>query len=165
MKSFEERYTAWLDGAMDEAERKTFEAELPNRAAALDEAVAWKKLRGLMRGSLAAQPMPHADFLNAQVLAGVRSEQPRGAKSRGWLSAGRLAWTGAFLLALAGVLTFFMLSSLPSRPTNEQFISQVVKARAAAQSPNAYSFAAPGGKGAVLWVDDAGYIPAEERIK
>ncbi len=165
MNNFEEQYTAWLDGTMNEAEQREFEAGLPDLAAARADRDGWRNLGALMRESLAPEPMPHAEFLNAQVLAGIRRDEPPRTRAGGWISIGRLAWSGAFLLAVAGVLSFFTLSSLERRPTNEQFISQVVKARAAAQSPNAYSFAAPGGKGAVLWVDDAGYIPAEERIK
>jgi len=166
MTNFEERYTAWLDGAMDERERERFEAELPDREAALGDAAGWKKLSGFLRESMASKPMPHGDFLNSQVLASIRHETPappRPGKSR--FPAGRLAWAGAFLLAAAALLSIFVLPSATRKTSNEQFISQVVKARADRQSPEAYTFAAPGGKGAVLWVGDAGYIPADERIK
>lgn len=169
MKNFEERYTAWLDGALDETERESFEAALPDGEAARAEAANWKALRGLLRETIVPSPMPHADFLNSQVLAGIEREQPPAvfgrATERGWLSAGRLAWAGAFLLAVAAGLSFVLVPREGGAPTESQFISQVVDARASDPKLGAYAFAAPGGKGAVLWVTDAGYIPANERIK
>lgn len=167
MNNFEERYTAWLDGALDEAERARFEAELPDRDAVLREAEAWRKLRGALREILPATPMPNADFVNRQVQVAIRpaapAEKPR--RESAWFPAGRLAWSGAFLLALAAVLSAVLLPRNGGMPTSEQFIAQVVAARAADPKLGAYAFAAPGGKGAVLWVNDAGFIPADEKIK
>lgn len=169
MKNFEERYTAWLDGALDEAERESFEATLPDGEAARAEAANWNLLRGLLRESVVPSAMPHADFLNSQVLAAIDREKPPvaagRATERGWFSAGRLAWAGAFLLAVAAGLSFVVVPRNGGAPTESQFISQVVDARSSDPKLGAYAFAAPGGKGAVLWVTDAGYIPANERIK
>jgi anti-sigma factor RsiW len=167
MKNFEERYTAWLDGTLNERERQEFEAELPDREAASKDAADWKKLRGLLRENLAAAPMPHADFLNSQVLAAIQRESPAPkVPARGWFPVGRLVWSGAFLLAIAVTLSVFILPSIRSNaPTDAQFVSQVVAAHVGDQKHGAYAFAAPGGRGAVLWVEDAGYIPANERIK
>ncbi len=168
MNNFEERYTAWLDGALDEGESAKFEAGLPDRAAARRDAADWRKLRGDLREALAATPMPHADFVNSQVLAAIRAAAPRGAgPEKGgarWFPVGRLAWTGALLVAVAAGLSFLVLPR-NGAPTSEQFISQVVAARAANPKLGAYAFAAPGGRGAVLWVSDAGYIAADEKIK
>lgn len=166
MSNFEERYTAWLDGAMNEAERARFEAELPDRAAAEREAAEWRRLRGELRTWMKATPMPHADFVNAQVQTAIRpstaTEAPR--RSPAWFPIGRLAWSGAFLLALAAVLSVVLIPRNGGRPTDEQFIAQVVDARATDPKLGAYAFAAPGGKGAVLWLNDAGFIPADEKI-
>lgn len=167
MNNFEERYTAWLDGALDEAERERFEAELPDREGARREAAEWKRLRGDLRAWMEATPLPHADFVNSQVRAAIRpavpAEKPRGAA--GWFPVGRLAWAGSFLLGAAAVLSAVLLPRNGGMPTNEQFIAQVVEARAADPKLGAYAFAAPGGKGAVLWVNDAGFIPADEKIR
>lgn len=170
MNNFEERYTAWLDGALDAAEREKFEAGLPDHAAARVEATEWAKLRGLLRETIVPAPMPHADFLNSQVLAAIHSETPKAESAgasgaRNWFSAGRLAWAGAFLLAVAAGLSFVLVPRNGGAPTESQFISQVVDARSSDPKLGAYAFAAPGGKGAVLWVTDAGFIPANERIK
>lgn len=166
MSNFEERYTAWLDGALDDAERKKFEAELPDREAALADAAQWRRLGGLMRETLAPAPMPHADFLNSQVLAAIRRETPIvPTPGRSWFPIGRLAWTGVFLAAVAAVLSWLWAPRDGGMPDEARFISQVVEARSADPKLGAYAFAAPGGKGAVLWVNDAGFIPANERLK
>ncbi len=169
MNNFEEQYTAWLDGTLDGEAREKFEAALPDSAAARLEASRWGKLRGLMRETLQPAPMPHADFLNSQVLEAIRREAPavalRPVAERGWFPVGRLAWTGVFLTALAAVLSWFWVPRGGGMPNEKQFISQVVEARSADPKLGAYAFAAPGGKGAVLWVNDAGYIPANERLK
>jgi anti-sigma factor RsiW len=166
MKNFEERYTAWLDGAMDEPEREEFESGLDDRESALRDAAGWKKLRGLMRESLVPAAMPHADFVNSQVLAAIDLETPKPERpAAGWFPIGRLAWSGAFLLALAAVLTAVILPRAEKTPGADQFNSRVIAARASDPKQGVYGFVAPGGRGAVLWIQDAGDIPANERIK
>ncbi|MDD5200759.1 MAG: hypothetical protein PHC88_13260 [Terrimicrobiaceae bacterium] len=168
MKNFEEQYTAWLDGVLDGAERTDFEAALPNREAALRDAAEWKTMRGLLRETLVPTAMPHPDFVNNQVLEAIRRDAPsrrEPAKIRGWQPVGFLAWTGAALLVLAGALSFLSLSPNEGAPDPDRFISQVIAAHATDPKLGAYAFAAPGGRGAVLWVNDAGYIPANEKIK
>lgn len=164
MKNFEERYTAWLDGEMDPREREKFEASLPDLAESLRDAEGWRSLRGLMRESLQPVAMPHGDFVAGRILAEIYRET-RPAPRHGAVPALRLAWAGAFLLTVAAVLSVVIVPGVNRGPTSEQFISQVVKARAGNPSLGASAFAAPGGKGAVLWVDDAGYIPANEEIR
>jgi len=160
MKNFEERYTAWLDGEMDDREREEFEAALD--ADSHQEAVEWQRLRGLLREAVQPAPMPHADFVNSQVLASIRREfpaQPESRPARGWLPVRWLAAAGVFLLALAAGLSFLVL---PQReigaPGGRDSVALDTKFGAVA-------FAAPGGKGTVLWVNDAGYIPANEGLK
>jgi anti-sigma factor RsiW len=166
MNNFEERYTAWLDGTMDASEREEFEATLPDRDEALRDAAGWQAIRGMMRESLVPSAMPHADFVNSQVLAAIQRETPSEARPvRGAFPILRLAWAGAFLLTLAAVLSALVVPHVRRGPTDEQFISQVVRTRAGNPDLDAYTFAAPNGKGAVLWVEDAGYIPADEKIK
>ena len=166
MKNFEERYTAWLDGALDERERAEFEAALPDRDEALGDAADWKTLRGLMREALVPAAMPHADFVNSQVLAEIGREAPLSRPVvKSWFPIGRLVWSGAFLLALAAVLSAVILPGITRKPGGDQFNSQVIASRSADPKLGAYAFSAPGGKGAVLWVQDAGDIPANERIR
>lgn len=164
MSNFEERYTAWLDGTLNDAERREFEATLgeADRRAAAE----WTRLRPALREHLEPAPMPHGDFLNSQVLAAITPEQPAGpAVRRAWFPLGRLAFAGAALLVVAAVLSAVWLPGNGGMPSQEQFISQVIDARASDPKLGATAFAAPGGRGAVLWISDAGYIPGNEKIK
>jgi hypothetical protein len=163
MRSFEERYTAWLDGTLTGPEREEFEAALPDRDAAARDAADWSSLRGLLREVVEPQPMPHGDFANAQVLAAIRGEAKR--EPRAVFPVLRLVWAGAFLLALGAGVSLLVVPHVRRGPSHDQFISQVVRERAGNPNLGASAFVAPGGKGAVLWVDDAGYIPPEEKIK
>jgi anti-sigma factor RsiW len=165
MKNFEEQYTAWMDGALEGAEKAEFEATLPDREAALRESAGWQSLRGLLRETMVPAPMPHGDFVNSQILNAIEREakvQPE--QARGWFTAARLSWAGAFLLLLATTLSVVMLRR-DAASDQANLISQVIEARTGDPKLGAYAFVAPGGKGAVLWVSDAGYIPANEHIK
>lgn len=165
MKNFEERYTAWLDGTMDDAERVAFEKELPDRDEAMADRDSWSKLRGSMRDAVSPARMPHPDFVNSQVLAVIRREQSVGTKHRDrgavrLFPLGRLAFAGAFLVVLAAVLSFVFL---PGFGQGVATTSEVVEARGGTEKTYAYSFEAPG-RASVLWIDNAGYIPASEHL-
>ncbi len=49
MKTFEEKWTAWLDGQLSGRELTEFEASLPDKAAAEAEKAAAKKLGALLK--------------------------------------------------------------------------------------------------------------------
>ena len=55
MKTFEEKWTAWVDDELSEAERAEFEASLDDRAAAVAEKNQAQKLGALLRSSSAAR--------------------------------------------------------------------------------------------------------------
>jgi anti-sigma factor RsiW len=48
MKTFEEKWTAWLDGRLSDRELAEFEASLPDKAAAEAEQAEAKKLGALL---------------------------------------------------------------------------------------------------------------------
>ncbi len=123
MKNFEERYTAWIDGALDGRERTEFEENLPNRVEALREREGWRELRGLMRESLVPAEMPHGDFIQSQVLAAIERESRVEASAAGWFPARRLAWLGAFLLAVAGALTAIIVPNISRTPGEDRYVS------------------------------------------
>lgn len=164
MQDFEERYSAWLDGTLSEKERAEFEASLPDREAALRDAAEWNSLRGFLREMAEPAPMPHGDFVNSQILAAIERETPKpvAKPERKFFPIGRLVWAGAFLLAVASAMTVWKVKDTPDR---DRYVSSILAAHASDSKFGATSFAAPGGRGTVLWVQDAGYIPANERIK
>ncbi len=61
MKTFEERYTAYLDGLLSESEAAIFEQERPALVAQKAE---WAKLQRVLRENLVSVELTNADFFN-----------------------------------------------------------------------------------------------------
>ncbi len=165
--SFEERHTAWVDGAMDESGCAAFERELPDLAGANRERNGWLALRERVRAEVPTAALAHGDFLNSQVLAEIERDRKvdRRAPDRGGLfPIARLWWAGSSLAALAVVLTTVWMVSDHSGAGDVQFATRVIEAQMQDPMAEAYVFQAPGGRGSVLWLEGAGYIPPTERL-
>lgn len=112
MKTFEERYTSWIDGGLEGGALTAFEQELVRRSAAAEaraDKAAALQLRQLLREHLHAPGLANADFFSLQVRE--RLEAERGAAPRpeagwnpGWLS--WLAWPMARMAGLAAAGLF-----------------------------------------------------------
>lgn len=63
MKTFEEKYTAWLDDQLTGRELSEFVASLPDKAAAEAEKAEAKKLGQLLKRELSAQSLANEGFL------------------------------------------------------------------------------------------------------
>jgi hypothetical protein len=108
MKTFEERYTAWLDGVLPEAEKAAFECEHPNLFGEREQVIA---LRSLLREQLRAPQLSHPGFFKSELLKKIERDQVAASKSkprRSWLGLPRLTWVGlgSALAAAAMVLAF-----------------------------------------------------------
>ena len=106
MKTFEERYTAYLDGLLSEREAAIFEQEQPALAAQKAE---WSKLQRVLRENLVPIELPNSDFFNSQLLEQI-SKTPSGNRSlvAGWFGIPWLAWGGLGAVT-AGVVLFITL--------------------------------------------------------
>ena len=67
MKTFEEKWTAWLDGQLTGKELIEFEASLPDKAAAKLEKREAKKLGALLKRELGAHMMANEEFFSHQL--------------------------------------------------------------------------------------------------
>ena len=110
MKTFEERYTAWVDGELSGPALTAFELELSRRAAA-GEARADKsdatRLHTLLTTHLQAPPLTNIDFFNHQLRE--RIEADRTANRRRVESRARrplFAWSFGQLAGLGGAFLF-----------------------------------------------------------
>jgi hypothetical protein len=74
MKTFEEKWTAWLDGQLTGEELEDFEASLPDKEAAEAEKRDATKLGALLKQELGAQPFSNEEFFGHQLRA--RSHWP-----------------------------------------------------------------------------------------
>src|SRR6266403_1961669 len=106
MKTFEERYTAYLDGLLSESEAAIFEQERP---ALVAQKVEWAKLQRVLRENLVSVELTNTDFFNSQLLQQI-SNAPSRSRSlvAGWLGIPWLAW-GGFGAVTAGIALFITL--------------------------------------------------------
>jgi len=172
MKTFEEKWTAWLDGELRSKELADFEASLPDRAAAEAEKLEAQKLGVLLKEQLSTRAMGNEDFFNHQLRERIERESaPERSSGLGrprfsW-TIGRLVWSGATALALFAICTFFVMRS--REPADQsQYLSQILKARVdTSMSPYATvsMFQTKEDKVTVLWVDGLQSLPAEFAAK
>src|SRR5712672_2791476 len=104
MKTFEEKWTAWLDGQLSGRELAEFEASLPDKAAAEAEKANARRLGVFLKRELGATALTNEEFFSHQLRDRVRqSSAPsaqREAKASTWWTIPRLLWTGTASLAV-----------------------------------------------------------------
>lgn len=173
MKTFEEKWTAWLDGELTGKELVEFEASLPDRAAAELEKQNALKLGAFLKEQLGASTMSNAEFFSHQLRQQIARESApaplpieSGARET-WWSISRLLWTGATSLAIFCVCTFFVMREKPSGGQSA-YMTQILSARIdPAVSPDATisMFESKEEKVTVLWVDGLQSLPSEYAAK
>ena len=169
MKTFEEKWTAWIDGELSGAELAEFEASLPDKAAAEAEKRDAQKLGTFLKQHLPCAAMGNEEFFNHQLRERIARDEPAasGRETAGagpaWWPIGRLVWVGATALAIFSVCTFFMMRD--KGPTDQsQYLTQILNARVdPAVSPNATisMFETKEDKVTVLWVEGLQSLPSE----
>lgn len=174
MKTFEENWTAWLDGELTGDELAEFEAGLPDKVAAEAEKRQALKLGAFLKERLAPVPMANAEFFNHHLLSQIEAEKPTERHREttdearvGWWSIGRLLWVGASSLAIFAVCSFFVMRE-HSPADQSQYLTQVLNARVdPAVSPDATisMFESKEDKVTVLWVDGLQSLPSEYAAK
>jgi hypothetical protein len=169
MKTFEEKWTAWIDGELSGAELAEFEASLPDKAAAEAEKRDAQNLGTFLKQHLPCAAMGNEEFFNHQLRERIAHDEPsareREATGAGsaWWPIRRLVWAGATALAIFSVCTFFVMrEKAPTDPS--QYLTQILKARVdPAVSPNATisMFETKEDKVTVLWVEGLQSLPSE----
>ncbi|MEA3212047.1 MAG: hypothetical protein QOE70_5104 [Chthoniobacter sp.] len=169
MKTFEERFTAWIDGQLAGDELAAFENELAAHPGAAAEREGALKLGQVLRTHGTAHTMSNADFFNLQVRQRIEAETPRPRPSEragaGWSwSLPRLAWLGGFCLLIAVVL---FKTTIPARQTGEQtpYFAQVVEAWPSDPSISATTVYSPESNVTVLWLEGLDYLPASYQLQ
>lgn len=180
MKTFEQKWTAWLDGQLSGSELAEFEASLPDRAAAEAEKREAQKLGTLLREELGAQALANEEFFSRQIRERIESEKAARPWSgfarlgRGedretlpWWTVGRLAWSGAAALAIFVICAVFALRD--KNPAEQsQYLTHILNARVdPVVSPNATIsiFETKDDRVTVLWVEGLQTLPADYAAK
>lgn len=169
MKTFEEKWTAWLDGELTGDELAEFEASLPDKAAAEAEKRGAHKLSAFLKEHLQTRAMNNAEFFNHQLRqriandTGTTGASDKSERRPGLWPIGRLVWVGATSLAIFCICTFFVLRE--KGPTDQsQYLTQILNARVdPGLSPNATTtvFESKEDKVTVLWVEGLQSLPSE----
>jgi anti-sigma factor RsiW len=172
MKTFEEKWTAWLDGRLSDRELAEFEASLSDKAAAEAEKTEAKKLGALLKLELGPQAMLNEEFFNHQIrerIARESADQPRKrgvAVSTSW-TIRRLLWTGTASLAVFLVMAIFVMRD--KNPVEQsQYLTQILNARVdPVVSPNATisMFETKEDRVTVLWTEGLQSLPADYAAK
>ena len=168
MKTFEEKWTAWIDGELTGHDLAEFEAALPDRAAAEAEKLDAQTLGKFLKEYLPCPAMGNEDFFNHQLRERIATESAvpdtsSAGGDRAWWPIGRMAWVGATALAIFSVCTFFVMRENPQRDQS-QYLSQVLNARVdPVVSPNATitMFQSNEDRVTVLWVEGLQSLPSE----
>src|SRR5205085_10160156 len=173
MKTFEEKWTAWIDGELTGAELAEFEASLPDRAAAEAEKRGALKLQSFLKEYLPCPAMGNEEFVHHQLRERIAAEThvddpaESDAGSPVWWPLGRLIWVGATALAIFAVCTIFVMREAPTADQS-QYLSQILNARVdPVVNPNATitKFESKEDKVTILWVEGLQSLPSEFAAK
>src|SRR5207248_957928 len=128
MKTFEEKWTAWVDDQLTGRELEEFLASLPDRAAAQAEKQSAKQLGSLLREQAFA--LSNADFFSHQLRERLDRETapPRrdpDAVRTGWWTIRRLLWGGLTSLALFGLCAIVVLRE-KTPLTQSQYLTEIL---------------------------------------
>jgi len=125
MKTFEERYTAYLDGLLSESEAGVFEQE---QAALAAQKAEWAKLQRVLRENLVSVELTNTVFFNSQLLQHIAKAPSRNRSLvAGWFGIPWLAW-GGFGAVTAGIALFITL--IPHGDLSDPgsgYVAQVLK--------------------------------------
>jgi hypothetical protein len=172
MKTFEEKWTAWIDGQLSGRELEEFEASLPDLAAARLEKENTKQLGTFLREHATA-PFSNEEFFSHQLRERLdREDRPATIADDpirvGWWSIRRLLLGGVTSLAIFVICAALLIKPHKPAADQSQYLSQILNARVdPAVSPNATisMFEKKEDRVTVLWVDGLQSLPAEYAAK
>ncbi len=177
MKTFEEKWTAWIDGELSGKDLAEFEASLPDVSAAEAEKQETHKLGAFLKTQLLeTHAMGNEDFFNHQLRTRLQedgesaadAEETEPAAAPVWWTIRRLFWTGATSLAIFMVCTFFVVRQEKTTSETSPYLTQILNTRLdPSVSPGATVsiFQAKEDKVTVLWVDGLQSLPSEFAAK
>jgi hypothetical protein len=128
MKTFEEKYTAWLDGTLTGEPLQSFENEHPSIQ---PEKTDYLKLKNLLRENLPGRELENAEFFASQIMEQIKRETAAAGKSSGrrWFGLPRLAWGGIGALGIGFALFFTMIPRGDFSDPRAKYVAEVLKTR------------------------------------
>ncbi len=128
MKTFEEKFNAWLDGLLSGDELKTFENEHPSIQ---QDKAEFLKLQRLLRDNLRCRELGNPDFFNSQIMAQIKQEAAGAGRHPQRISLGlpRIAWGGILALGLGFALFFTMIPRGNLVDPGSGYVAEVLKTK------------------------------------
>jgi negative regulator of sigma E activity len=169
MKTFEEKFTAWVDGQLKGRELSEFELELANVKDAQLDKLAVIQIGDLFREHGRAPELKNEDFFNHQLMQQIEAELPKPAvaplrRKFAW-SLPRLAMAGAFSLLVAFGLFHTLVPKEQPAASEAQGVVQVINTKGG-QDINVTPFYSQQDKVDVFWLGGPGlkYVP-DKRVQ
>jgi hypothetical protein len=129
MKTFEEKFTAWLDGSLGSEELRSFENENPSFQ---QEKIEFLKLKSLLKENLCGRELENPHFFTSQIMEKIRGEAvPKRRPARSFFGLPRLAWGGICALSVGFALFFTMIPRGDLSDPHAKYVAEVLKARTA----------------------------------
>ena len=128
MKTFEEKFTAWLDGMLGGDELRCFENEHPSVHL---EKAEFLKLKRLLKETLPLRQLENPEFFNSQIIDQIRREADTKSRStrRPLLGLPRAAWGGICALSLGLALFFTLIPRQDLTDPHAKYVAEVLKAK------------------------------------
>ena len=160
MKTFEERYTAWIDDSLTGDALIAFEKELAERGETTDSKKEMADLQTFFRVYLPTPALESPDFFNHSLLEKLDEAEKKPTRT-GW-SMPKLAWFGGLSMATALVLFLAIIPKKSETHSQSAYIAQVISARSADPNISATAFQkdpAQEDDVTVVWLDGLEYVP------
>lgn len=169
MKTFEEKYTAWIDGELSGRELADFQRELAAVENAEADRMAAHRLGDLIREHVTVPKLAHADFFNHQLLQQIAADEPRGNAPAGrapFWTLPRMAWAGACCLLLAFGLYLEIIPKTEREVSGgQEYVARILSAQSDDPAISATAYHDNDENVTVLWLDGLKYIPADRKLK
>jgi len=120
MKTFEQLYTAWVDGALSKEEAAAFEKQHPELLKERDDML---KLKKLLQRNLVPVEFAHSDFFTSKLMEQI---VPAERSLPSWFRIPRLAWGGIGSFAVA-LLLFLLFSPFHKFSAPPEYVAEVLK--------------------------------------
>ena len=121
MRTFEQLYTAWVDGALTKDEAVAFEKQHPELLQERDD---MSKMRQLLQRNLVPTDLAHAEFFTSKLMEQI---VPAERSLPSWLGIPRLAWGGIGALAAALSLFFLFVPYRNISAPHAEYVAEVLK--------------------------------------
>jgi hypothetical protein len=130
MKTFEEKFTAWLDGLLGAEELRAFENEHPSIQ---QEKAEFLRLKSLLKESLPLREIQNPEFFNSQIIERIRRDSyaTGGTGRRSWLGLPRIAWGGICALSVGLALFFTIIPKGHFADLHANYVAEVLKTKTA----------------------------------